>query len=43
MTTYIALLRAVNVGGHKPVPMSDLTRTARNWNTVLKLAAMADD
>ena len=26
MTTYIALLRAVNVGGHKPVAMSDLRR-----------------
>ncbi len=26
MTTYIALLRAINVGGHKPVAMSDLTR-----------------
>ena len=24
MTTYIALLRAVNVGGHQPVPMADL-------------------
>jgi uncharacterized protein (DUF1697 family) len=26
MTTYIALLRAVNVGGHRPVTMSDLTK-----------------
>ena len=24
MTTYVALLRGINVGGHRPVPMADL-------------------
>jgi uncharacterized protein (DUF1697 family) len=66
MTTHLALIRAINVGGHKPMPMADLRAllaelgfdeprsllqtgnlvfrggTARNWNTVLKLDALAN-
>ena len=59
MTTYIALLRGINVGGHKHyivypdgIGRSRLTNalidkqlgtrgTGRNWNTVLKLTALA--
>jgi uncharacterized protein (DUF1697 family) len=42
MTTYLALLRAINLGGHQQVAMADLRSTGRNWNTVLKLGALAN-
>ena len=48
MATYVALMRAVNVGGRNLIGMSEAiertlgTRgTGRNWNTVVKLAALA--
>ena len=46
MTRYVALLRAVNVGGTSKLAMTELIPvarmgTARNMNTVAKLAEIA--
>lgn len=50
MTARIVLVRGVNVGGHRKLPMAELDSkpdlgrfpgscTGRNWNTMVKLLA----
>jgi uncharacterized protein (DUF1697 family) len=48
LTVFVALLRGINVGKAKRLPMALLGKagqsaTTRNWSTTLKLHAMARD